>query len=114
MSFYGLLFIVASALIDPGIGDIVYIKCIRVLGAGRAITVGYSYIFIALFLSTLLLGEAININLIVGSLLTFLGIYFVFKEDVNRKVDLKKVFVGFIPAIAWGVGSVVNKFFKLW
>lgn len=110
LSFHGLLFIVASALIGPGTGDIAYIKCIRVLGAGRAITIGYLYIFIAQFLSALLLGETINVNLITGSVLAFLGIYFVFKEDVNREVDLGKVFIGFIPAVAWGIGSVVNKF----
>jgi len=106
----GLLFIFASAIIGPGIGDIAYIASIRRVGAGRAVTIGYTYVFISQILATLLLGEKLSIQLIIGTILALLGVYLVYMEKTGENIPSEAKIIAIIPAIAWGIGSVVNKF----
>ncbi|WFO75824.1 DMT family transporter [Desulfurococcaceae archaeon MEX13E-LK6-19] len=106
----GLLFILGSALIGPGIGDIMYIKSIRAVGAGRAITIGYTYVFVAQALAVVFLGEKITVGLVIGSFLALCGIYFVYLEGNDLEVSYRNLLMALIPAIAWGIGSVVNKY----
>ncbi len=106
----GALFILGSALIGPGIGDIMYIKSIRAVGAGRAITIGYTYVFIAQVLAVVFLGEKITMGLVIGSLLALCGIYFAYLEGNDSEVSYRNLSMALIPVIAWGIGSVVNKY----
>lgn len=105
----GIPFIIASSIIGPGIGDIAYIISIRRIGAGRAITIGYTYIFVSQILAALLLGEKLTVKLIIGTLLSILGIYLVFIEYSGGEIQLRSNIISLVPVFAWGVGSVINK-----
>jgi len=105
----GIPFIIASSIIGPGIGDIAYIASIRRIGAGRAITVGYTYVFISQILAALLLGEKLTVKLVAGTLLSILGIYLIFIENSGGGIRFRSSIISLIPVFAWGIGSVVNK-----
>ncbi len=104
----GIIYILGSALIGPGIGDIAYIKSIHLVGAGRSITIGYTYVVIAQFLAIVFLGESFTYRLAVGTVAAVVGVYIVFSEyssDSNNGYS----WIALIPAFAWGLGSIVNK-----
>jgi len=106
----GLLYILGSAIIGPGIGDVLYIKSIRSIGAGKSVVIGYTYVFIAQILAAIFLGEELGISLIIGTLLAMLGIYLVYRGEDNSDLCWRKILISLMPAIAWGVGSIVNKY----
>ncbi|RLG84540.1 MAG: EamA family transporter [Thermoprotei archaeon] len=105
----GILFILLSALIGPGVGDIFYIISIRRIGGGRAVAISYFYVFVAQFLAMVLLRETLRPWLVLGTILALTGIILVRFEGGHdtRHIDW---FIAFAPAFAWGLGTIVNKF----
>ncbi len=104
----GFVYILGSALIGPGIGDIAYIRSIHLVGAGRSITIGYTYVVIAQFLAIVFLGESITYRLVIGTIAAVAGVYIVFSEYSDGDSS-RYSWIALVPAFAWGLGSVVNK-----
>ena len=104
----GFVYILGSALIGPGIGDIAYIRSIHLVGAGRSITIGYTYVVIAQFLAIVFLGESITYRLVIGTIAAVAGVYVVFSEYSDGDSS-RYSWIALVPAFAWGLGSVVNK-----
>ncbi len=104
------LFIVLSALVGPGLGDVAYIKSIQLAGASRAVTVGYTYIFVAQALAVAFLGEEIGLGTALGSILAVTGVWLVASEAQQRgSSELKGVLAAIVSSLAWGLGSIINR-----
>jgi DME family drug/metabolite transporter len=72
------LFLIATALVGPGLGDMLYFAGIRVIGLARAFPVSMagSPLF-TIALAALLIGEAITLPVVAGAVLTIGGIYLI-------------------------------------
>lgn len=104
----GLLVVVISALLGPGLGDTLYTQAVRLLGGSLAVVISYTYIFIATGLSVLLLGEKGGLTILLGSILAFTGIVvstgFTSRNGVK---NFKGIFYAACAAISWGLGTVL-------
>lgn len=109
-SIIGWIAVFAAGTIGPGIGDVAYIYAIREIGGGKAVTIGYTYILISQFLALLFFGEELTWRLIIGSILAVTGIWFVAREAKTKTYNAKGIIASCISAVAWGFGSVANKY----
>jgi len=73
-NLYAISVAVASGIIGPGIGDTVYTRSIQLIGGSLAAIISYTYIFVAQILAFIILRESIEISIVVGGILAFLGI----------------------------------------
>lgn len=106
----GWIAVFAAGTIGPGIGDVAYIYAIREVGGGKAVTIGYTYILISQFLALLFFGEELAWNLITGSVLAIIGIWLVAREAKNKSYNVKGIMASCVSAVAWGFGSIANKY----
>lgn len=113
----GIMFILGSAVIGPGIGDILYIESIKRIGAGKAVTIGYTYVFISQLLAIVFTGEKYTVSLAIGTLTAFIGVYIVYTGDLDedgvvgvKEGGIRGLLIALGPAVSWGIGSVLNKF----
>jgi len=103
--------VLVVSFIGPGVGDVAYIKSIANIGSGRAITIGYTYILVAQALAIIFLKEELTFTLLIGSLLAITGIGFIASESgSSTKLEVLGVSEALIASLAWGVGTVVNKY----
>lgn len=109
-SIIGWLAVLAAGTIGPGIGDIAYIYAIREIGGGRAVAIGYTYILVSQFLALLFFGEELTWKLMVGGFLAVIGIWLVAREAKTKAYNVKGIMASCISAIAWGFGSIANKY----
>ncbi len=108
-SLYVFMLVFIASTVGPGIGDVAYIVAIRELGSGRAVTIGYTYIFVAQALAFAVLGEEVTAWLITGSALAMLGIWLVTGESGNGSKSLKGFAAACVSSLAWGAGTIVSK-----
>jgi len=107
---FAVLLIVLSALVGPGLGDVAYIRSIQLAGASRAVTVGYTYIFVSQALAVAFLGEEIRLGTALGSILAVAGVWLVASEAQQRgSSELRGVLVAIVSSLAWGLGSIINR-----
>lgn len=111
INLYALLVAVVSGVIGPGIGDAAYAKSIQLVGGSLAAIIGFTYIFIAQALAVVLLGEGIELAVVVGSILAFLGIVIALynKNPHSSKAYSSGVLYAVITAISWGAASALIK-----
>ena len=110
-NLYAISVAIASGIIGPGIGDTVYTRSIQLIGGSLAAIISYTYIFVAQILAFLILRESIEISIVVGGILAFLGIV-VALYDRDRgfsKTDLAGVLYTVITAITWGISATLIK-----
>jgi len=103
ISALGLLVVIASALLGPGLGDAAYFNAISKSGVAVAVTIGYTYIFTAQFFSVLLGIEPLTNRVIVGAALAFSGVA-VALGGVPRGSG---AFYGLVASLAWGLASAL-------
>ncbi|RLG76088.1 MAG: EamA family transporter [Thermoprotei archaeon] len=103
------LYILIATVIGVGIGDLLYIIATKHIGGGRAVTISYTYIFVSQGLATLTLGEEVTNRLVLGSSIALIGIWLVAKEGDKNGNTLKGCAAALGAALAWGIGSIVNK-----
>lgn len=102
--------VVVSGILGPGLGDAFYAKAIQSMGASLAVILSYTYIFIAQFMSVLVLGESLRATLIFGSLLAFTGVVVALSgNDSLNKLNVRGVLSSFIAALSWSSGAVIIK-----
>ncbi|MEM3017640.1 MAG: DMT family transporter [Candidatus Bathyarchaeia archaeon] len=110
LDLYGSLMVIGAALIGFGLGDTCLYWSINLVGVSRSYTIGYSYPFFVMALATLLLGESLLLQHLVGSALVFAGIAIVFAErdvkmeQVNRR---KGLMIAFAAAVLWSIGTTL-------
>lgn len=101
---------VVSGILGPGLGDAFYAKAIQSMGASLAVILSYTYIFIAQFMSVLILGESLRTTLIFGSLLAFTGVVVALSSNNSvGKLNVRGVLSSFIAALSWSSGAVIIK-----
>ncbi len=74
LSSEGILVIIISAIFGPLLGDTLYIKSIKRIGGGNAISISYTYIFFAQLYSFIIFNEEISLSMIIGTFISLLGI----------------------------------------
>ncbi|MEM0453949.1 MAG: DMT family transporter [Sulfolobales archaeon] len=110
LDLYVLFLVVVSGLLGPGLGDTYYAKAIQSMGASLAVILSYTYIFIAQLMSSMILGESLDISLVSGTLLAFMGIIIALSShDFLNKLNIRGVLYSFIAALSWSSGAVVIK-----
>jgi len=111
MSLSGVLLLIASAVIGPGVGDAAYAKAIKLLGGSLAVIVSYTYIFVAQLLAVVVLGEKIAWGLAAGTAISFSGIIIaVYRDSTNhRGFAASGLLYAFVASISWGIASFLIK-----
>ncbi len=108
IDYNGVIVVYVSAVFGPLLGDLLYIKAIKRIGGGNAVSIGYFYIFFAQLFSAIAYGEVITIRLIIGTFTAIYGIHLVYSGE---KTSYTKT--GFIYAIgaalSWGLGATLSK-----
>ena len=107
-SLEAILITFTSALLGPLAGAILYIKTIKLMGSGNAVTISYLYIFFAQLTSYVMLREKPAPTLYIGSLIALLGVYIVYRGE-SRVMSRSGIFYGLAAAILWGVASTILK-----
>ena len=97
------LWIAVSALMGPGLGDVLFIASIDRLGAGPPTIIAYQYIIVAQLLSVLVLGELRGVNAVFLTPLALLGVYLAVSGGGRLRLD--GVMLAYGTAALWG-GSV--------
>jgi DME family drug/metabolite transporter len=108
-NFQALLLTIASAVIGPAIGDAAYAKAIQIVGGSLAIVVGYTYIFVAQAIAVALLGESLDLFMVAGAVLAFLGIVVATYSKGGEGPRLRGIAYGILASVMWGLGSVILK-----
>ena len=103
------LYIAAASIIGVGLGDALYIEASKRIGGGRAVTIGYLYIFASQLLAHALLGEELGMRMALGTLAALTGLWLVATEGDERGRDPLGVAAALGSALAWGFGSIANK-----
>ncbi len=106
--FTGLMIIFLSALSGPFLGDIFYVKAIRGIGGGNAITIGYMYVFVAEFISILILGETPDYHILIGTLLAVFGVSLIYK-GYGSVSSRREYLSAFLTAVFWGFSTIFSR-----
>ncbi len=105
-----IVLVVSSALIGPGIGDIFYVRSIQILGGFLAVILAYTYIFVAQALAVLALGESMEIVLMIGSLISFVGVVVAVSSGVSGfRLKASGIAYAVIASITWGISTSMVK-----
>ncbi|MEM4481807.1 MAG: DMT family transporter [Desulfurococcaceae archaeon] len=107
-AFWALLLIIASGMLGPGIGGSAYIKAIQIMGGSLPVVITHTYIFVAQFLSALLVGESLTLSGIIGGALAFTGILVALLKN-GAKFNSKGVALASVAAFSWGTATVIIK-----
>lgn len=104
----GLLVIFVSALLGPFAGAISYIKSIKLIGSGNAVTISYLYILVAQFASYLLLREETSYTTYIGSIIALIGVFMVYSGE-KHVMNYIGISYGLLAATLWGFASTILK-----
>ena len=108
LSFEGILVIIISAIFGPLLGDTLYIKSIKRIGGGNAISISYTYIFFAQLYSFIIFNEEISLSMIIGTFISLLGIYVTYSGE-KQKLVLKGLVYAIGASLSWGMGATLSK-----
>ena len=104
----GIPIIITSAFFGPLLGDTLYIKSIKRIGGGNAVSISYTYIFFAQLYSYILFNEKITIFMIIGTFISLLGIYVTYSGE-KQKLVLKGLIYAIGASLSWGMGATLSK-----
>ncbi len=110
VDYYDVVLILVSAIL-VGVSDLFYIEAIKRIGSWRAILIAYQYILIAQILAFLILNEVRGIYAVFFTPLALLGIYVALKDEGSSSKSVSANFlIAYIPAILWGVATVISRY----
>jgi drug/metabolite transporter (DMT)-like permease len=108
----GFPYVLASAILEIGLGDALYAQSIKFIGGSLAVTISYSYIFTASAFSAIFFGEQLKLPLLIGLALAFTGIIVSvnpFGSLEKRALRLKGILAAVATSILWGAGTSLVK-----
>ena len=105
-SLYALLLIITSALIGPGLGDILFILSIDRLGAGFATLLSYQYILLSQVLNAVILRDMRGFQAIYLTPIALLGLY-ILVSDKELTFDRKGIILAYNAAIVWSISTIM-------
>jgi drug/metabolite transporter (DMT)-like permease len=111
VGYLPLLFIFLGTLIGLGIGDSLYFKTLRYIGASRTVPITCIYPLFTILFTFLFLKEQVTLLVIGGAITIAVGIWMISKrehKEQNRNMRLG-ILLGILTAILWGSGMI---FFK--
>ncbi|MCD6301885.1 MAG: DMT family transporter [Staphylothermus sp.] len=106
--YEGIPIVVISAFFGPLLGDTLYIKSIKRIGGGNAISISYTYIFFAQLYSFILYNEKITTLMIMGTFVSLLGIYITYSGEKHRLLP-RGLLYAIGTALSWGMGATLSK-----
>jgi DME family drug/metabolite transporter len=105
MAFSSILVLVA--------GDTLYFIGLRTIGVTKTVPITYSYSILVVLLSAILLGEAITLQLILGTIAIILGVWLVATKALDQTQKLGSPLLGVLASLGtllcWGFGIVLFK-----
>ncbi len=105
-----LFLIILSALIGPGVGDVCFVKSIKILGGFTSVALSYTYIFVAQAIAVTFLKEFMKTSLVCGAVLAFAGVVLVAGSDSSYlRVERVGVAYAVLASISWGVSTALIK-----
>ncbi len=107
-SLEGILVTLISAILGPIVGAVSYVKSIKLIGSGNAVSISYLYIFFAQFSSYTILGERASLLLYIGSVIALMGVFIVCSGE-SHVMNRIGIVYGLIAAISGGLASAVLK-----
>ena len=107
--------LVGSTFLGPGLGDLLYIRSMKLIGLARAMPLTATYPFFTLILALLFLGEQLTWDIVGGALLITGGAYMLaFPQGTARisrsappGIDLRGVAMALGAAILWAGDTVM-------
>jgi drug/metabolite transporter (DMT)-like permease len=102
-----------SVFVAVGIGDTVFFESTRELGLARAMTISMTYPLVSALLAAAFLGEALDVRVAVGSLVTLAGVALTVRagrhDAPQRPRFLPGVGAATLASLAWAVSVVLLK-----
>ena len=108
-----LAFLVGSTLLGMGLGDLLYIRSMKLIGLSRAMPLTSTYPFFTLILALLFLGERLSWAIVGGAVLITGGAYLLafprgkIRSSAEAEGDLRGVALALVAAICWAVSTVM-------
>jgi len=110
-----LALLVGSTSLGLGLGDLLYIRSMKLIGLARAMPLSTTYPFFTLILALLFLGEALSWAVVGGALLITGGAYLLafpqgsgrIRGTAAREMDLKGVALALAAAFCWAISTVM-------
>lgn len=109
ISALNVMLLLVSIIFAIAIGDTVFFQSTRALGLGRAMTISMSYPLVAALLAALLLGERLTPAIVVGGILTFVGLVLIVArrgEEAAAPGSWRGIGAALVAAAAWGISVV--------
>lgn len=102
-----------SIVVASGIGDTAFFESTKSLGLARAMTVSTTYPLMSAGLAAALLGEAITRPVLLGSLVTLIGLAVIVTTHPDAGVTAGRFRLGLggalLAALAWAAGAIMLK-----
>ncbi len=108
IDYSGLWIVYISAVFGPLLGDLFYIKSIKRIGGGNAVSIGYFYIFFAQLFSAIIYREELTPQLVAGTFTALYGIHLVYSGERGRHNRFGFIYAG-AAALSWGMGATLSK-----
>lgn len=115
-----ILCLVGSVILGGVIGDALYVNSLRILSVGQAFPITNSHPLFTVLFGALLLGTDVTWKLLLGLMLTLLGVYFIgrprshIKETDASPLPLQQMIQGLLlavgTAVLWGAATVILAF----
>lgn len=118
-----LLIIGIATFFALAIGDTMYFYGLKHVGVAIGVPIAYIYPLYTLILASVVLGETVTVSLIIGTIVTVLGIFLItYKQNrqqnnnvssnnsTKQVIDFKKGLPAlFIGSLSWSVGIIIFK-----
>ncbi len=104
----GLALIAANASLGTGLGDYSFLRSIGMIGPGKATSIVFTYLIWTAILSNLILGEILNLPIIMGIVLALAGIWTI--SYGSGKWELAGISLSLFASFCYTLAPIVAKF----
>lgn len=104
---YVFMILAASAIVGPGLGDVLFTSSIKRIGAGTSTVIAYQYILISQILSVVILGDYKGAIAICFTPLALAGIYLVVSDDEKINMKNTQLLMPFGSAFLWAASVIL-------